>query len=694
MSEIFNSDPFVPPALAAPATRTRSAPSHRPVWEQNERRGSLPWLKGCGYALPLCVTWAEVEFFDALTASAHVARRTGSRPRGRGGARSVLRAASRREVAAALVAAAELPSAASAENQTLGLSWLPIDEDFDIRSMSVTSTSGCGFQTWKAQTELPPRLSCAAQTEKAQEPQTEEIFERFESDKQWSVDFIVYLARILLNYDQGSAAWWHREVVPTVDATLPARAASAVEQQRWQQQRAAKLRDVFADYAASVEIGLRRYQEEGRRKSGLLKKLVDRYGETQEGRRQLALAFTLLEDPPTRSENDQPLELLSSLLSSLQLDNRLQAVFSPALSDYLAMDPTRLLPNTQFPVWNGGLQRWVIPGFQKAQPYKSAFDEMDQGAAVSVFGVRGAEVVTKERQLNPQDYALFALSGAFGCSLTHSLVIPLDVVKTRLQTSPGRFKNANLLSGMQEIYQEEGLGGLLAGWEPTILGYLWYGITVYPGYEFFKRLFLSLFPQEELRVLLVLLSGAVATVFACFGVCPAEACRIRMVADPELNSLGLLKVIQVISEQDGPGVFYDGLSTLLVRQVLFGMMKFLVFDYFADFVFDLQPVLAEKVETQLLVSLLSGAVAGIASSIVSQPADTILTRMNQSEGRAFFFDTGREIWAERGLGGFFAGLGSRSVWAACIISGQFFLYDLCKSFLGVKDLRMFLNVQV
>lgn len=101
-------------------------------------------------------------------------------------------------------------------------------------------------------------------------------------------------------------------------------------------------------------------------------------------------------------------------------------------------------------------------------------------------------------------------------------------------------------------------------------------------------------------------------------------------------------------EQDGPGVFYDGLSTLLVRQVFFGMMKFLVFDYFADFVFDLQPALAEKVETQLLVSLLSGAVAGVASSIVSQPADTILTRMNQKEGRAFFFSTAQEIWEEQG----------------------------------------------
>ena len=246
------------------------------------------------------------------------------------------------------------------------------------------------------------------------------------------VDFIVYLARILLNYDKASSSWWQTEVVPAVDASL----VSNSDQKRWQQMRAAKLREIFADYAASVEIGLRRYQEEGRRKSGLLKKLVDRYGDTQEGRRQLALAFTLLDD--------QPLELLSSLLSSLQRDacicvvvnscqltnwlkvilisqvrrlklvqllrlqlytkhmiirdiaklqlliypiwmflaccfpswfffmsfaplyctedTRLQAVFSPALSDYLAMDPTRLLPITQYPVWNGGKGRWVIPG--------------------------------------------------------------------------------------------------------------------------------------------------------------------------------------------------------------------------------------------------------------------------------------------------------------------------------------------
>jgi len=519
-------------------------------------------------------------------------------------------------------------------------------------------------------------------------PQQAQIFERIEADAEWSVDFIVYLARILLNYDEASATWWKDEVVPAVEATLDPSAAESLRKTK----RAAKLRDVFADFTASVEVGLRRYQEEGRRKSGLLKRLVDRYGSTPERRRQLALAFCLLED--------QPLELLSELLASLGLDTRLQAVFSPALPDYLAMDPSRLLPDTQYPVWDGGRNRWVIPGLQAAQPYRSAFDEIDRGAALSVFGVRGAEVVVKERPLTLNDYRLFALSGALGCSVTHSLVIPLDVVKTRLQAaksakvSDASEEEEGLLAFAWRIQRTEGAGALLAGWEPTVLGYLWYGVTVYPGYEFFKRLYVSLCPIEDLKVFLVLLAGATATIFACIGVCPAEACRIRQVCGEERRSLP--EVLDVISaEAGGLGTLFDGFQTLLIRQVLFGMMKFLVFDYFADFVFDLFPFLANQTETQLLVSLLSGAVAGLTASIVSQPADTILTRMNQkTAGRAFFFDTGREIWEEQGVQGFFAGLGSRSVWAACIISGQFFLYDVCKAFLGVKDLRMFLNVQV
>jgi len=504
-------------------------------------------------------------------------------------------------------------------------------------------------------------------------PEEAQVFGQIEASPEWSVDFIIYLSRILLNYDEESAAWWQQDVLPSV----PADASRSV--------RAAALREKFADFTASVEFGLRRYLVEGRRASGVLKKLVDKYGQNDESRRHLALAFTLLED--------QPLDLIATLLGSLRPEGRLQAVFSPALPEYLAMDPKRLLPNTQFPVWDGGVKRWVIPGLRAATPYSTTLD--DREALQSVFGPRGTEVVFTERSLEGGDYVRFALSGAFGCAFTHSLVIPLDVVKTRMQTKPGMYKG--LLEGAVQLQREEGIPGLILGWQPTLLGYLWYGITVYPGYEFFKRFFIAVAGPaivESFRVPLVLLAGAAATVFACIGVCPAEACRIRMVADESLRGCGLPQVVGTIAAQDGVGYFYDGLGTILVRQVLFGMMKFLVFDYFADFVLDLFPVLAEQVATQLLVSLLSGAVAGVVSSIVSQPADTVLSKMNQAVGRKSFLEVGAEIYKEAGLGGFFLGLNSRCVWAGCIISGQFFLYDVCKSLLGVKDLRVFLDVQI
>lgn len=66
---------------------------------------------------------------------------------------------------------------------------------------------------------------------------------------------------------------------------------------------------------------------------------------------------------------------------------------------------------------------------------------------------------------------------------------------------------------------------LMQGMGPTLVGYMWYGVTVYPGYELFKRLYIGLagpLNAALFRVPLVLAAGATATVFACIGVCPAE----------------------------------------------------------------------------------------------------------------------------------------------------------------------------
>ena len=54
------------------------------------------------------------------------------------------------------------------------------------------------------------------------------------------------------------------------------------------------------------------------------------------------------------------------------------------------------------------------------------------------------------------------------------------------------------------------------------------------------------------------------------------------------------------------------------------MMKFLVFDYFPPVVTAVAPAMPS-----LAVQLVSGGVAGVVSTVVSQPGDAILTRMAQ-----------------------------------------------------------------
>jgi len=276
----------------------------------------------------------------------------------------------------------------------------------------------------------------------------------------------------------------------------------------------------------------------------------------------------------------------------------------------------------------------------------------------------------RERPLGGAVYLLFMVAGAFACTLTHTALVPIDVVKTLHQTEPVRFSGLGLVTSMAKLYRESGAGGLFLGLAPTLAGYTWYGATVFPGYEFFKRRLLALCGPRfgaKVRVPLVLLSGAIATFFACIGVCPAEAVRIRTVTAHGFR----MAFMQPVSS------LFAGFAPLLFRQVFFGMAKFLVFDTFAGLVYRRFPGLARKRRTSLMVSLLSGATAGLVATFVSQPSDAILTRLATAPELGIW-RAAQALWAEGRVAAFFAGFITRSVWAAAIIAGQFLLYDVAK----------------
>lgn len=66
-------------------------------------------------------------------------------------------------------------------------------------------------------------------------------------------------------------------------------------------------------------------------------------------------------------------------------------------------------------------------------------------------------------------FALCGVCGILSCGSTHTLVVPLDLVKTRLQVDHAKYKN--FFHGFKITVAEEGGRGLAKGWAPTLIGY-------------------------------------------------------------------------------------------------------------------------------------------------------------------------------------------------------------------------------
>ena len=84
-------------------------------------------------------------------------------------------------------------------------------------------------------------------------------------------------------------------------------------------------------------------------------------------------------------------------------------------------------------------------------------------------------------------YLKCALGGALSCGPTHTAVVPLDLVKCRIQVNPAKYKNIG--TGFKVTVAEEGTRGLSKGWLPTFIGYSIQGLGKYGLYEVFKNLY-------------------------------------------------------------------------------------------------------------------------------------------------------------------------------------------------------------
>ena len=290
-------------------------------------------------------------------------------------------------------------------------------------------------------------------------------------------------------------------------------------------------------------------------------------------------------------------------------------------------------------------------------------------------------------QFTALDYAKFALAGAIGCGFTHGAMTPIDVVKTKIQLEPTVY-NKGMIGSFKQVIQNEGAGALLTGLGPTVLGYSLQGAFKFGGYELFKKQCIEQLGLEKAKQYkdgVYIFSSAAAEFFADIALCPLEATRIRLVSQPDFAD-GLVSGFARIAKEEGIGSFYNGFGPILCKQIPYNIAKFLVFERASAAIYASIPTPKDQLTsaTNTAVNLGSGVIAGCAAAIVSQPADTLLSKVNKTKKAPGQSTMGLLVQLAKQLGfkGSFAGLPTRLVMVGTLTSLQFTLYGSIKSALG------------
>merc|ERR1712123_138068 len=210
-------------------------------------------------------------------------------------------------------------------------------------------------------------------------------------------------------------------------------------------------------------------------------------------------------------------------------------------------------------------------------------------------------------ELGSTEYYLKCMvGGAASCGITHTAVVPLDLVKCRMQVDSAKYPS--LGTGFKVTLAEGGTKGLARGWAPTLIGYSMQGTCKFGFYEIFKSMYGNAMGEEasyQYMTVLYLAASASGEFF------------------PKMKA------------EEGVGTFFKGLKPLWLRQIPYTMMKFACFEKTVVALYThVVPKPRDQCSKseQLMVTFAAGYIAGVFCAIVSHPADNIVSVINKNPG--------------------------------------------------------------
>lgn len=281
-------------------------------------------------------------------------------------------------------------------------------------------------------------------------------------------------------------------------------------------------------------------------------------------------------------------------------------------------------------------------------------------------------------EFSTEYYGICTLGGMLSAGTTHLLMTPLDVLKVNMQVNPIKYNR--MASGLNILWKEQGPSALWRGWSSKFLGYGVQGGFKFGLYEYFKRLYSDMLVDHN-RNVTFFLSSASAQIFADLALCPFEAVKVRVQTQP-CFAKGLVDGFPKLYASEGLSGFYKGLFPLWGRNLPFSMIMFSTFEHSVGMLY--RDIIQRRKEDcsrtqQFGVTCLAGYAAGAVGTIISNPADNIVSSLFNKKAESV-------LQAVKNIG--FINLFTRSLPVRIMIVGpvvtlQWFLYDTIKVLSGL-----------
>lgn len=314
-------------------------------------------------------------------------------------------------------------------------------------------------------------------------------------------------------------------------------------------------------------------------------------------------------------------------------------------------------------------------------------------------------------------YLQCALAGAISCSTTHGLMVPLDVIKTTLQTDAS-MSQVSIVSAFKSILSHHGPKAFFEGFSAVYSGYFLQGAAKFGFYEYFKSKIpiamqnfnggTPLKPNSKLPIYIV--SSGLAEIIASIALTPMEVTKIDMMTNPLSKGKHVFAAMALIVQQGGLKSLFRGLPLIMLRQVPYTCVKLAGYDLIVEALRRLTgenairstPIPADATHKQRLdirkqralkvarkdiyLQLASGVMAGLLAATLSHPADVMLSKMcgATSLTSCIIVQSLRDIlmlMRDLGVAGCFQGLKARAIMTAIMTAGQFGIYEQAKQYI-------------